>query len=383
MGKTRILLASLMQPSTYIRRTNLTKLHAPVVVESTNLFQVAVPPHRSVLLQSPFPLMGGKRKRQNPANANSYSNNAVDASSDKELCALLDSAIVALPRDNGEQHDVNREIADATQRSTGSDQSAPGGPQSEVVDLALSILFARSVRASRGSRDAIFPGKPNNILGLGYYMVHTQNRESLKGGQAGPLGFQVVNKYPNSHVNALKSHLWERLLRVIGEGSMFKLLLDTSIFMRVGEEQDKRMYYQLSGPPISDALNSPTEVVVPESFGRATSTALGKFQGHGPPVKRTAPEIDNPDNPAKVRGGRNKTSADPATLPDKRQTAKQSEKQDEQKSVKKTHGEIVFVKSRRFYAKPAYTARGEILFGLKRFRMCPFDRDLKCGQCIC
>jgi hypothetical protein len=151
--------------------------------------------------------MGGKRKRQNPANANSYSNNvgadnpskraclksncaesakergqrsfehpvlslhfpklftlreylaetvsalphglrllkklkAVDASSDKELCALLDSAIVALPRDNGEQHDVNREIADATQRSTGSDQSAPGGPQSEVC--YVSAQAARS-----------------------------------------------------------------------------------------------------------------------------------------------------------------------------------------------------------------------------------------------
>jgi hypothetical protein len=100
--------------------------------------------------------------------------------------------------------------------------------------------------APKGSRDAVYPGKPNHILGLGY-MVQTKNRDSLPGCNVGPFGLRLINNYPNSHVNTLKSQLWERMLRVIGEDSMYKLLLETSIFMRVGEEEDKRMYYQLSG----------------------------------------------------------------------------------------------------------------------------------------
>jgi hypothetical protein len=137
------------------------------------------------------------------------------------------------------------------------------------------------------------------------------------------------------------------------------------------------------GPPISDALNSPIEVAVPESFGRATSAALGKFQGHGPSVKRTAPEIDT-NAAAKIIGTNTLApprSADHPTLPDKR--GANIKKPYDEKSVKKTYGEIVFVRMRIFYAKPKHNAGGKISFGLKRIRMYAllFDRgsigDLK------
>jgi hypothetical protein len=99
-------------------------------------------------------------------------------------------------------------------------------------------------------------------------------------------------------------------------------------------------------------------------------------------VKRTVPEIDNPA--AKIGTNtnttRNKASADHPTLPDKRGT---NIKNHDEKCVKKTHGEIVFVRMRIFYAKPRHNAGGKISFGLKRIRMCAlcFDRasirDLK------
>jgi hypothetical protein len=60
---------------------------------------------------------------------------AVDVSTDKELCLLLDSAIVGPLRDNGDRPNIEQEIADATQRSSshGSGHSVPGtSSQSDV-----------------------------------------------------------------------------------------------------------------------------------------------------------------------------------------------------------------------------------------------------------
>lgn len=98
----------------------------------------------------------------------------------------------------------------------------------------MRVLFQRSLSAAPRSRDAVYPGKPNHILGLGCKIQ----------------GMRLLNTYPNSHVNTLKSQLWERLLQVIGMNAMFKLLLETSIFIRLGAaagKKDQMQYYQLSG----------------------------------------------------------------------------------------------------------------------------------------
>lgn len=58
---------------------------------------------------------------------------------------------------------------------------------------------------------------------------------------------QPVSNYPNSHINTLKSQQWERLLVLIGRDRMFKLLLSNSIFLPLGEDKDKMIYYQLCG----------------------------------------------------------------------------------------------------------------------------------------
>lgn len=115
-----------------------------------------------------------------------------------------------------------------------------------MVDLVLQILFYRSQNAPKASKLAIYPGKPNHILTQGY-KLHQYHRKSLPGFNPGQLGIQVINTYPNSHVNTIKGPLWGKLLLLIKEDVMLKLLLDTSVFISLGKEENKNNYYQLCG----------------------------------------------------------------------------------------------------------------------------------------
>lgn len=108
----------------------------------------------------------------------------------------------------------------------------------QVVDRVLHILFQRSYISAEDPRHAVFRGRPNHILCLGF------TGERRKGTH---FGVHMVNKYPNSHVNALKSQKWDRLLQVIGEAAMVALLLETSIFVPSTSAGDRQIYYQLSG----------------------------------------------------------------------------------------------------------------------------------------
>jgi hypothetical protein len=101
-------------------------------------------------------------------------------------------------------------------------------------------------RSNSVSKQEIYSGKPNNILCLGY-KVQKGDRNSLIGCKLGSLGLPMINSYPNSHVNTLKSQLWDRLLCVIGEEAMFALLLKTSIFIPLAGGKDRQTYYQLCG----------------------------------------------------------------------------------------------------------------------------------------
>jgi hypothetical protein len=73
---------------------------------------------------------------------------AIDVSTDKELCVLLDSAVVGLLRDNGDRPNIEQEIADATQRSSshGSGHSVPGtSSQSDVCFIFPGLAVGFSV----------------------------------------------------------------------------------------------------------------------------------------------------------------------------------------------------------------------------------------------
>lgn len=168
--------------------------------------------------------------------------NAVDPAEDPDLCGLLNSAIVGLTTDKAiPLVSTAQDIVDATQCTSGTEVS-----QSELVDLVLQILFRRSFNSPKGSKAAVFPGRPNHIFALGY-VVHSQSRNGITGCHVGPLGIQLLNRYPNSHVITVKSNLWNKLLQLIGDEIMFKLLIDTCIFIPVGEERAKKTYYQLCG----------------------------------------------------------------------------------------------------------------------------------------
>lgn len=129
-------------------------------------------------------------------------------------------------------------------------------PPSQLVDLVLNILFRQAINAPKGSLHAVYPGKPNHILSLGY-AIHTPAIHSAGMGVGdndraeyhvlpGALTVPLVNRYPNSHVNTLKSRVWQRLLRVVGDAAMVHLLLGTSVFVPVGGKE-RGTYYQLSG----------------------------------------------------------------------------------------------------------------------------------------
>ena len=96
----------------------------------------------------------------------------------------------------------------------------------------------------------------------------------------------------------------------------------------------------------------------------------GKFQGNGPSVNHTASEIDIP---AKSRGEREAN----VDLEEKHTRNEKIGEKVQLGTDFKTHGQgatdayggIVFVRSRMFYARPAYNNRGQVRFGLRHIRM--------------
>ncbi|KAG0138456.1 hypothetical protein HOY82DRAFT_227820 [Tuber indicum] len=120
---------------------------------------------------------------------------------------------------------------------------------------------------------------------------------------------------------------------------MLNLLLNASIFIKLDEGDDvsKSNYYQLAGPPISDSLNKP-------------------FPQH-------CPKSPDPTSGGSVRitnvNDTNETS--PTRSPGHVEVGKYRDL--------RTPGEIMFVRSRMFYSKPAYNAHGEVVFGLRHIHV--------------
>ncbi|RPB27373.1 hypothetical protein L211DRAFT_536952 [Terfezia boudieri ATCC MYA-4762] len=170
------------------------------------------------------------------------------------LRSLLDTTLVGLdgevPKGNQITHDMVEATASSPLWSAGE-----GPPQSEIVQVAIRILFAR--------RTSFFP---TNILTGGY---------KFKNGD-------IVCSIPNTHVQTLKSPLWQQLLKLIREAVMLDLLLTTSVFIFTKND----CFYQLIGNPISEGvptqlathiggqgLNHDARQAVGQSIKRPTSDA--------------------------------------------------------------------------------------------------------------
>lgn len=124
-----------------------------------------------------------------------------------------------------------------------------------MVDLALQTLFRRSLLSPWASR-AIYPGKPNNILALGYVTAY-KGYQAVKGAGAGPAGLDVVNTYPNAHISTLKTPPWTTLGQIVGDEPMLDLLLNTSVFIQcAGGVEGKENLYQLIGASLLQAKSA-------------------------------------------------------------------------------------------------------------------------------
>ncbi|KAI5848736.1 hypothetical protein DFP73DRAFT_340943 [Morchella snyderi] len=200
---------------------------------------------------------------------------------------------------------------------------------------------------------------------------------------------------------------------------MLDLLLNTSIFLQLdgphGDQYDvaKANYYQLAGPSLSDFLNNPVaQPVLPPLHTSSTRPA-----GAGAPLKRCLSEIDGADAKnvdKKIRPNRLRPAAaegleltNTTNITKRRGTTTPAITNDSKSGVKCLHsgkqephvtktcnstctcnnkpnasknatvvqrdlrtlGEIIFVRSRMFYSKPAYNGRGEVEFGLRHIRV--------------
>ena len=111
----------------------------------------------------------------------------------------------------------------------------------EVVDRAVSTVLA-------SSRD-----RPNHILALGY---------RLKSPGVSPLSFGdtlhlhgITCRFPNSVVSFLKRPCWERLHRQIGDELFLHLLVHEVMLLKLGFDDEKRGFHDLSNSEMSDLVN--------------------------------------------------------------------------------------------------------------------------------
>ncbi|KAK9764101.1 Telomerase reverse transcriptase [Basidiobolus ranarum] len=106
--------------------------------------------------------------------------------------------------------------------------------QGEIVNRVIQTIFQYS------------RGNPSNIMTLGYRRIRNHNTYGVSG------LVSVENYFPNTIVNSLKSKNWETLLSRIGEKMMYRLLLDTLIFIPLPND----CFYQATGAPVSDLVLS-------------------------------------------------------------------------------------------------------------------------------
>lgn len=192
------------------------------------------------------------------------------------------------------------------------------------MDFVIWLLFSREKKSSRW---------PKNLLCDGYRKQATGADETAKRGQTVP---GVFSRYPNQHVKALKESPWTHILTLLGrsgERIMIDLLMDGAMFLPV--QTGRGNYYQLSGESESSSGSTPTHSL--------SGTPISELDPH---ISETSAVVQHT---AKVGATNTKTEKSPS--------------------------DIVFIRSRMLYARPALNARGLVHPGFKHIRriVTPFE----------
>jgi telomerase reverse transcriptase len=107
-----------------------------------------------------------------------------------------------------------------------------------------------------------YTNKPPHIICQGYQRSSAaRSANQDHGASAGIPG--LVSRFPNVHVDTLKSPLWADLLRLLGragESAMIDLVLDCGVFIAVNIGQGN--YYQLSGMLIKCHKRNPANCLI-------------------------------------------------------------------------------------------------------------------------
>jgi len=189
------------------------------------------------------------------------------------------------------------------------------------------------------------PDRPTSILTLGYR--ETCNSPSKDPhGTSTRFGLKIVNKTPNRYIQQLKGPAWRKIMDLVGENILIKLLSvqgeeEGAIFcpVRVCNQvkTEVKCYYQIAGTPLPDitvgnwAINAKQNLEIPvgqriKKSDEATEKSKYRsvFIGKG--------SVNNPDD------------------------------------LERSPGKIVFARNRIFSAKPALNSKLNVKFGLRHIR---------------
>ncbi|KAI9924072.1 hypothetical protein MW887_007311 [Aspergillus wentii] len=242
----------------------------------------------------------------------------------EDIARLLDTTLVGVlketsPTTSQERHrDYVSFSQSRSQSQFTSTDTGPACPQSEIVDFVISALFNRTGFSYQ---------KPQHILTHGFQRAAPRkyDRGALASGIPG-----IVVQYPNGNYRALRQAPWTDVLGLLGsngEEIMLRLLFDCGIFS--GIDHQRGMFYQISGPPLSNL--EPLEKADPLN-----------------PTSKPAVSITTTDR--EIQTERKKDENGPKTV------------------VHKPNS-ISFFRRRMLYARPSLNSRGEVQFGLKHMHV--------------
>ncbi|MCJ1310200.1 hypothetical protein MMC25_003861 [Agyrium rufum] len=235
----------------------------------------------------------------------------------QKLVALLDTTLVGVLRDTRNQRtareaDLSR-FSQQLSRSRSS-SSPTDVSQGEIIDYCVHILF---------NQEYARYAHPPHVLCNGYERSGLQGYGINESGERLHSIPGVHCRSRNSHVEAMKSRLWEQLLRLLGKDGdkiMLELILDCGIFVSVANGKDN--FYQLSGIPLSELPQRKPNHLESKSEVSITTSPTASLNING---------VQKPKKQSTVRG--------PSS--------------------------ITFVRNRMMYARAALTGKGNVHLGLR------------------
>ncbi|OXV06383.1 hypothetical protein Egran_05849 [Elaphomyces granulatus] len=248
----------------------------------------------------------------------------------QSIAGLLDSTLVGVVHDASQGIQERRQREFATFAHQSQNRSSPANSdaaslQGEIVDFVISNLFNRNFSSYR---------KPQHILVHGFQRAAPSLFAPQECG-ALPITIPgVAMQYPNQNVTALKSAPWTDVLALLGQSGgdiMISLLLDCGIFSCL--DRVKRIYYQISGVPLSEL-----EIV---------DTVQSQLHTEPSRVTRYL-----------ATGGGGKESILPRSATGR-----------DDKAVLHKPNSIIFVRRRMLYARPALNAKSAVRFGLRHIHV--------------